>query len=316
MKLVKISDIFDLKYGVNLDFNKMDISTPSHGIPFVSRTSKNNGVQGYVSVIKDIIPNAKHTLSVAGGGSVVETFYQPKPYYSGRDLYILSPYQDLNIKEMLAYATIIRLNKYRYSFGRQANKTLRDILVPSIDDVKKRTKNISIPKKPSKKPFITSSFSLKNKNWQYFKITDLFNVTGTKSFTKQQIKQYNKGKYPYVVTSAENNGVENFYNTYTEKGGVLTIDSATIGSCFYQPYNFSASDHVEKLIPKFHINTYIAIFLQTVINQEKIRYNYGRKFAQMRIKTTQIKLPVTPQGTPDWQFMEEYVKSLPYSSNL
>ena len=31
---------------------------------------------------------------------------------------------------------------------------------------------------------------------------------------------------------------------------------------------------------------------------------------------TQIKLPVTEKNDPDWQFMEDYIKSLPYSSNL
>ena len=29
-----------------------------------------------------------------------------------------------------------------------------------------------------------------------------------------------------------------------------------------------------------------------------------------------IKLPVDKDGKPDWQFMEDYIKSLPYSVNL
>ena len=31
---------------------------------------------------------------------------------------------------------------------------------------------------------------------------------------------------------------------------------------------------------------------------------------------TRIKLPVTPSGEPDWKFMEDYIKSLPYSKNI
>ena len=34
------------------------------------------------------------------------------------------------------------------------------------------------------------------------------------------------------------------------------------------------------------------------------------------IEDTDIKLPVTPNGEPDWRFMEDYIKSLPYSKNL
>ena len=29
-----------------------------------------------------------------------------------------------------------------------------------------------------------------------------------------------------------------------------------------------------------------------------------------------IKLPVTPSGEPDWKFMEDYIKSLPFSRNI
>lgn len=32
--------------------------------------------------------------------------------------------------------------------------------------------------------------------------------------------------------------------------------------------------------------------------------------------TLDVKLPITPQGTPDWQFMEDYIKSLPYGDRL
>jgi hypothetical protein len=53
-----------------------------------------------------------------------------------------------------------------------------------------------------------------------------------------------------------------------------------------------------------------------LIKREKYRYNYGRKWGIERMKNSQIKLPVTKNGTPDWSFMENYIKSLPYSSNL
>ena len=60
---------------------------------------------------------------------------------------------------------------------------------------------------------------------------------------------------------------------------------------FYQKNNFSASDHVEKLVPKFDMNAYIALFIKTIIELEKTRYGYGRKFSQTRIKQTKINGP-------------------------
>ena len=130
-----------------------------------------------------------------------------------------------------------------------------------------------------------------------------------------ELEEYGKGQYPYVTTQATNNGVEGFYNYYSEDGNVLTVDSAVLGYCAYQALPFSASDHVEKLIPKFKMNKYMAIFLVTVLNLEQYRYNYGRKCSQTRMKEISIKLP-TRNGEPDFEFMENYVKSLAYSANL
>jgi len=88
-----------------------------------------------------------------------------------------------------------------------------------------------------------------------------------------------------------------------------------MGYCSYQSLPFSASDHVEKLIPKFKMNKYIALFLVTILNLEQYRYNYGRKCSQERMKKISIKLP-SKNGNPDFEYMENYVKSLPYSSSL
>lgn len=130
--LVKILDIFTVLYGINLELVNLEQcdKDDEDAIYFVSRTENNNGVSSVVRKVIDIEPNPGHTLSVAGGGSVLSTFYQPLPYYSGRDLYVLVPKTKMEITEMLFYAYCIRLNKYKYNYGRQANRTLKDILIP------------------------------------------------------------------------------------------------------------------------------------------------------------------------------------------
>ena len=151
----------------------------------------------------------------------------------------------------------------------------------------------------------------------YFDLSDtLFDITGSKTTPPLDIMEAQAGEYPYVTTQATNNGVSAHFDFWTEKGNVITIDSAIIGYSSYQKYNFSASDHVEKLIPKFDLNPYTAMFLVTILNIEQYRYNYGRKASQSRLKTARIKLPSTADNQPDWDYMERYIKSLPYSSNL
>ena len=131
--LAKISKLFDVKYGVNLELINLDQCDIRHpdSISFVSRTESNNGVSAIVKKIPGVQPNPGHTLSVAGGGSVLSTFYQSKPFYSGRDLYVLVPLTEMTVMEMLFYSYCIELNKYKYNYGRQANRTLKDILIPT-----------------------------------------------------------------------------------------------------------------------------------------------------------------------------------------
>ena len=49
---------------------------------------------------------------------------------------------------------------------------------------------------------------------------------------------------------------------------------------------------------------------------EKFRFNYGRKWNLDRMNISKIKLPVDKKGIPDFVFMENYMKSLPYSKSL
>lgn len=316
-KLIPLKELFTPVYGVNLELVNVEECRKNDydSIRFVSRTEINNGVSAYVKRMAEVPPNPAHTISVAVSGSVLSSFYQDKEYYSGRDLYYLLPNRKMNKEEMIFYAFCIKANKYKYNYGRAANKTLKDILLPAEmpDNFKKITFNkISAP---SDKGISEKQFDLNIKNWKLFQFSKIFNITGSKTTPLLELEEYGRGEYPYVTTQATNNGVEGFYNHYTEDGEVLTVDSAVLGYCSYQPYNFSASDHVEKLTPKFKMNKYIAIFLVTIINQEQYRYNYGRKCSQERMEKGNIELP-SKDGSPDWEFMENYIKSLSYSSNL
>jgi hypothetical protein len=133
MKLVPISDLFEVIYGVNLELNKL--TKDPNGINFVGRSAKNNGVTGRVQLMPDIKPIEAGVLTVAGGGSVLETFVQFEPFYSGRDLYFLRPKFDLSLEQKLYYCMCIRANKYRFNYGRQANRTLKDIPIPEVDEI-------------------------------------------------------------------------------------------------------------------------------------------------------------------------------------
>lgn len=127
----KVSDLFNVKYGINMELNTCIETTSDdpEGIAFVARTAENNGVSAYVKRIEGKQPQPAETITVAGGGSVLSTFVQKRPFYSGRDLYLLIAKEDINLKVKMFISTVLFANQYRYSYGRQANKTLPDLIL-------------------------------------------------------------------------------------------------------------------------------------------------------------------------------------------
>lgn len=201
--------------------------------------------------------------------------------------------------------------QYKLLSKQMFEKSVRDYITYKISFNRFSSNIIYTPK-------LNVSLEYDTEKWLWFNLSDkrLFAIKGSKTTKLKDLELSGDGDFPYVTTQARNNGVYGFYDIYTENGGCLTIDSAVKGYCSWHDEDFSASDHVEKLIPNFKCNTFIAMFFVTVINMEQYRYNYGIKCNQTRIKNMRIKLPVDSNGNPDWQFMENYIKSLPYSANL
>jgi len=48
---------------------------------------------------------------------------------------------------------------------------------------------------------------------------------------------------------------------------------------------------------------------------ERYRYGYGRILSKERLLNTELLIPVKA-GKPDFEFIENYIKSLPYSSSI
>ena len=71
----------------------------------------------------------------------------------------------------------------------------------------------------------------------------------------------------------------------------------------------------------FKLSQFISIFISTIISQDAYRYQYGRQYRLKNFKNHRIKLPVilnskTKEYEPDWQFMEDYIKFLPYGDRI
>jgi hypothetical protein len=191
------------------------------------------------------------------------------------------------------------------------------MLVPDLDEIPGNIKKISIDDyKLSKESVSDKRMILDTKNWKYFSVSFLFDV-----YTSKEENALNRldGGVPFISSTQFSNGVSKYVDDEpTIHGNTITVArNGSVASAFYQPVPYCASpDDIRIFNPKFALNKYIAFFLITIIETEKFRYGYGRKFGTNRMKETKIKLPVTPKGSPDWKFMENYIKSLKYSGQI
>lgn len=133
-----VSDLFDVKYGINMELVNCRICDKEEpdSVNFVARTSNNNGVVARVKIENGYTPQKAGTITCAGGGSVLSTFIQNDDFYSGRDLYLLLPKDEMSIYTKIFICTVLQANKYKYNYGRQANKTLPylKLKLPSKED--------------------------------------------------------------------------------------------------------------------------------------------------------------------------------------
>jgi Type I restriction modification DNA specificity domain len=310
--LVPLSDIFEIKNGTSLEFLNCDEA--DNGIPFISRTSANNGLVARIHELEQA-PLSAGCITVALGGSVLSSFYQTEPFYTSFHIQCLYPKKVLSADEMLYYCAAIEANKYRYNYGRQANKTLKNIKVPSLVGMREQTSQL-VKKSLAVEAVDKVWMPLKTDAWQWFQYAELFEIYTSKD---ENLVDASAGKTPYISSTQFQNGVSQRINEEgTHDSGLITVArNGSVGAAFFQPQPFLASpDDIRIFKPKFAMNQYSGIFLTTLIEKEKYRYAYGRKFGTKRMKASKIKLPATPEGLPDWAFMERCIKSLPYSSNL
>lgn len=309
---MKISDLFILHQGNGFELYNMYLSDTS-GINFVSRTAQNNGVVAQVDREENHIPFPAGYITVALGGSVLSSFVQIKPFYTAFHIMVLEPKREMTLNEKLYYCMCIQSNAYRYSYGRQANKTLKNIDIPDVVPEWVLQKEI-VPLTTKK---CMPKMDLDVKEWKNYQLKDLFDFVKGKRLTKEDIIP---GEINFLGAISDNNGVREKIDTeYYWEGNCITVNyNGSVGEAFYQEKKFWASDDVNVLYAKktWKMNKFIALFIITVIKANKYRFSYGRKWTMDKMKDFIIKLPSKCDGSPNFEYMENYIRTLPYSDRI
>ena len=152
---------------------------------------------------------------------------------------------------------------------------------------------------------------LSDRKWGEFKLDELCSyIKSGNSITEISRKD---GITPYISATSLNNGISAFISNKNESiaCNVISVNvNGSIGYSFFHKYNAIFSSDCKKLkIKEYSSNEYVSIFICNQIMQQKDKYCYGYKMGK-RIAKQIIILPITIQGEPDYQFMEDYIKEL------
>jgi len=163
--------------------------------------------------------------------------------------------------------------------------------------------------------------SEQTKKWKFFKLGGKGGL-----FELENCKCGNAGELAegddvfYIGAKKDENGVMKkvaYDKDLITKGNCIVFICDGQGSVGYSNYmneDFIGSTTLSVGYNK-NLNKYTGLFLVSVLDLERPKYSYGRKYRKF-LPSTSIKLPVDKNGNPDWAYMESYIKSLPYSKNI
>lgn len=300
-------------------------------VPFVASGAVNNGVMKCCKGKENEVLDAGNCLTVSPvDGS---TFYQPMDFLgrggAGSSILMLrSDSIQPDFGQFIARAVQQTCSKYSYGHMGNKDSIKRERVMLPVDDkgnpdyayMTLYSTEVRGGMLMRYKNFIAGQLSqlehrdipaLHEKEWGHFLIPDVFpNIQRGKRLKNAD---HVPGIIPYVSSTAKNNGVDDCVmataGTRSFSDCISLANSGSVGTAFYEPFEFVASDHVTSL-KREGTSKFVYLFLATTIERQGSNFNFNREINDARIKKMQVMLPVTDEGKPDYKYMEQYAKNM------
>jgi hypothetical protein len=321
----KVKDIFEVTN--SKPYHKNNLKITKKGIPYITRTSFNNGLEEIVENI-NVHKNPKNTISL--GAENADFFYQSVEYITGNKMYFIQNDKiSKNVGIFLVQSFRHSIKDCGFGYGKGLTGTRfqeRIVMLPMdsqgqpnwqfMEDYIKQEQKQQVQKiidyyERKLVELAGDVVGLDKVKWKTFRFTEVFQeIQRGKRLTKAN---QTNGPKPYISSTSENNGVDAFIGNETgirKFEDVLTLaNSGSVGSTFYQQFEFVASDHVTALKSE-NADKYAYLFLSTVVKRLEEKYSFNREINDTRIKREKVILPADKEGNPDFQYMSDFVKKL------
>ena len=294
--------------------------TKGNCIVFICNGQGSVGYANYMDVdflgTTDIVAGYNEFLNPFTGAFLASVYSQERPKYSfGRKWKTHLKETEVNLPvQHNSDGTVLIDKTHRFSDeGYVPDWQFMEDYIKSLHHKPLTTKN-----KPGQ------ALELNMKKWGEFRFGDLIsNIYKAKAINKDDLSKATdeNDSIRYITRTGENNGCEvtavksEIPVNLIESENAISIGDTT-ATCFYQSKEFITGDHMVVVRADSWLNEYTGLFMVAILQNEQYKYSYGRAFLMDRIQDTTVKLPVDRNGNPDWQFMEDYIKSLPYGDRL
>ena len=163
--------------------------------------------------------------------------------------------------------------------------------------------------------------------WLEFNFIDIFQIC--EGFYNKRPTASDKGNIPFIGATDSNNGVTQFCEIETIKNSsktgsgknaplekkifdgncICVTNNGSVGYAYYQATPFTCTHDVNPLYLKnYKLNKYIAMFLISAIEKQRVCFKYSRKWRPSRMVKSKLLLPADENGNPDYKYMENYIK--------
>lgn len=300
-------------------------------VPYITRSDANNGLARFVSA-KNYEFGSDDGGCITVGLDTQTAFYQPHKFITGQNIQVITG-KSLNEDVAQFMVPILRQQmtaKFNWggngaTLGRMKRLT---IMLPVIDSgepdyaymaeyaQQKRNAMLSkylayAGKRIADLGDVVDIPALNEKEWAHFKMPQIFSMIQRGKRLKNA--DHIPGTIPYVSSTASNNGVDDYIEatrgTRVFGDCISLANSGSVGTAFYEPFDFVASDHVTALKTE-GLSSFAYLFMTATIEKQGSNFNFNREINDARIKNMQVMLPVDDSGEPDYEYMEQYSKNM------
>ena len=320
-KPFRVGDLFDCETTLGIP-SKNNLTDGD--ISYVTRSAVDNGLSGYCGNLDSV--NAGCCITIGAEGFVA--FWQPDDFVAGNKVYALR-HSGLNELSALFVCAALNVLSSEYSFSNARildNIKQEVILFPATPDgepdwaymeaymrqVMDREAVFAEHLASLTAEAVADGHVVDTSVWKAFKVGDLFEVfNGKKYVTHTRVP----GPLPLISNSAVDNGIGDFIAARLDNvwsNFISVAYGSGTGIAFYHEKAAFVGETVMALVPRFDMTSNVGLFIAAVLTRygvETYKYERKPKVDEYRSKVS-IELAATPDGAPDWAYMERYMRDV------